>query len=919
MALVDLQSNLSWYSTNGRPVGYRPNTSVNDTRFTGNEDSTFTSTPRGFDNNGFRSTFSPLTSANEFYIDNTSTSFRGTATRLSQQGEGSKFPLGPLGQVHDFDTPRLGFNFKNKYGEIYNSLSNSGLADTYTQNSPIDDMYNKFKVREEAWNPDGAPEQPYILRGIQRDDSSDPERFGRGIQGSRIDLPRGGLVTAVQRAKIDLDRLTKFLKSTKGNQWFVKQQLLHIMQPNRESSTGDPQVAIHANSSKVFQVNNFLKTLANQAFSLGNQIRRHGQSDIDTPGYLPFPPSPPSNYEDIIKERNRGQLQDGTTVDPTNDNRLVKVYRELLRTTDGWKDGAGIGSSIPQLTAPFGPTSIGFGEEGFDIQGSAIRRWAITKPDNNSEISIGDEFGVATKTKYSDLVSKFVKWDFTSRYTDTVFYNSDTEFESPLSKLITDDYRTFKTNMTNVILPGGRFTSRVFDTNAKTRLNISYDDIQKGNDLRKDAGAGRDKLIDFRSSKLAKANPGVFDIDPYQPYTLIDPQGYRHVGGVVDYQENMLRNLRLDVQEGASAPDGTTGQFNGRGVSNRAINDGPNKGDKIQSRDPLTGRWKNGEQREDDSNSRTTETEYRAFGQAATDRVDAKNTNLDFRNNEVDPTKDPVKYQTYIGTDPEGDVQEELAVKRIAGDDFDGIQNPFDKDKRPGPRNPATNISSNAAGFMALQTYKTMAYGDIRTAAKERTFKSAPIKSDGTTDFAILDFRNEGKEISADDSAANALVNSGQLLTLKFNDIEFSAYIDSISDSFSPSYTAEADQNRADPRYLYTSFERKVTISFKVVYEFSDKPPYDDLKALADFTTPGYGGGPWGQGVFVTLGTLYNDVPMLIESLTYDWDNETPWAMAGDQADNYDGLPMYTQVQVSLIYLGDVKPAKGNGYVLYGS
>ena len=220
---------------------------------------------------------------------------------------------------------------------------------------------------------------------------------------------------------------------------------------------------------------------------------------------------------------------------------------------------------------------------------------------------------------------------------------------------------------------------------------------------------------------------------------------------------------------------------------------------------------------------------------------------------------------------------------------------------------------------MALQTYKTMAYGDIRTAARERTFKSAPIKSDGTTDFAILDFRNEGKEISADDSAANALVNSGQLLTLKFNDIEFSAYIDTISDSFSPSYTAEADQNRADPRYLYTSFERKVTISFKVVYEFSDKPPYDDLKALADFTTPGYGGGPWGQGVFVTLGTLYNDVPMLIESLTYDWDNETPWAMAGDQADNYDGLPMYTQVQVSLIYLGDVKPAKGNGYVLYGS
>jgi hypothetical protein len=696
--------------------------------------------------------------------------------------------------------------------------------------------------------------------------------------------------------------------------------LLHIMQPNRESSTGDPQVAIHANSSKVFQVNNFLKTLANQAFSLGNQIRRHGQSDIDTPGYLPFPPSPPSNYEDIIKERNRGQLQDGTTVDPTNDNRLVKVYRELLRTSDGWIDGPGIGSSIPQLTAPFGPTSIAFGEEGFDIQGSAIRRWSITKPDNNSEMAIGDSTGRANSIVYSDLISKFVRWDFTKRYTDTIYFNQDEEYQTPLTKFVTDNRRGFKLWMIQVSSPNFIDINPGLSRNAKTRINASYDDIQKGNDLRKDAGAGRNKLVDFRSSKLAKNQPGNFDVDPYEAYTLIDPQGYRHSDGTVEYQENMLRNLRLDVKPGDSVPDGTNGQFNGRGVSNRAINDGPNKGEKIQSRDPRTGRWKDGEQNEGDSNSRKTETEYRAIGQAATDRVDARNTTLDFRFNVPKTDQEtPVKYEPYIGTDPEGDVQEELAVKRIAGDDFDGIQNPFDKDKRPGPRNPATNISSNAAGFMALQTYKTMAYGDIRTAARERTFKSAPIKSDGTTDFAILDFRNEGKEISADDSAANALVNSGQLLTLKFNDIEFSAYIDSISDSFSPSYTAEADQNRADPRYLYTSFERKVTISFKVVYEFSDKPPYDDLKALADFTTPGYGGGPWGQGVFVTLGTLYNNIPMLIESLTYDWDNETPWAMAGDQADNYDGLPMYTQVQVSLIYLGDVKPAKGNGYVLYGS
>jgi hypothetical protein len=57
---------------------------------------------------------------------------------------------------------------------------------------------------------------------------------------------------------------------------------------------------------------------------------------------------------------------------------------------------------------------------------------------------------------------------------------------------------------------------------------------------------------------------------------------------------------------------------------------------------------------------------------------------------------------------------------------------------------------------------------------------------------------------------------------------------------------------------------------------------------------------------------------MLIESISYDWDNETPWSLKGDQADTHNGLPMYTQVQLGLIYMGNVKAAAGSGYVAYG-
>jgi hypothetical protein len=97
MALMDLRSNLSWYSSNGRPSGYLPNADQASTRFVNNEDLTVSAQPRGFDNNGAASTFIPRVSKNDFAIDDNSHSFRGTASRLAQLGNGSKFPVGPIG------------------------------------------------------------------------------------------------------------------------------------------------------------------------------------------------------------------------------------------------------------------------------------------------------------------------------------------------------------------------------------------------------------------------------------------------------------------------------------------------------------------------------------------------------------------------------------------------------------------------------------------------------------------------------------------------------------------------------------------------------------------------------------------------------------------------------------------------------
>ena len=96
--------------------------------------------------------------------------------------------------------------------------------------SPLDHQYRKFNLREESFNPFYI-ESPYILRGIQRKKNEKPQRWGFGdtIAGqisSLLDIPRGGLLTTVDRVLSDTARIAKWIASPKGIAWVVKQLLL---------------------------------------------------------------------------------------------------------------------------------------------------------------------------------------------------------------------------------------------------------------------------------------------------------------------------------------------------------------------------------------------------------------------------------------------------------------------------------------------------------------------------------------------------------------------------------------------------------------------------------------------------------------------------------------------------------------------
>jgi len=894
MALVDLRSNLSWYSSNGNPPGYKPNADKNSTNFVNNEDLSVSATPRGFDNAGAAATFPARTSLNQFYI-NSGNSFQGTATRKDSLGQGTIFPSGPDGTVFTFDRTRTGFNITRKYSEVYNSLSNAGLADTYVIRKPINAMYNKFKVRDQVYNPYGDPAPPFILRGIQKDDSIFPERYG---DNSIRNVPRGGPKTAEERAELDVDRISKFMLRPPG-QWFIeKQNQLHLMNPNREGVNGLPQdPSFNANSPKVFDIQNLLNQVG-KGYK-GERDRKHGQFPYDTPGFLPFPPSPPSNYEDIHKERALGITHSGQVVSPTLNNRLVIMRREAL-FDDGFIDGIVIGgafSAIANLT--------------YDgkVSNTPFKRFLSSIPVGAAKIPMGDKFGRSTTVDFTNIRGSLYTYFF-PYYTRGITLNvKGVRFRAEGD--IKDAEGPFKFH------PGleRRYITLLEDSNLRWKAHQNDRDgipdpddtdqrpidgqyvkpdafsiIKASNDIRNTRGSARSTFTDFRAYENAKG----FKHEPGTEFKIDTNTGNKAAEG--GREEALLTRLGEDRDSGQ--------RHDGIGISPRTLAE-PNRPNELSPVNPFDGT----------SSPKTTEDEYRDIGQAAEDRTaerfsSERNAIIDFR-----PDKSGNKYQKYQGTDEtdENDVKREQTKKYR---DYPA--------KETGRNRPEPEVNKPEL----LQTYKRLTYTQIRDITTDRQANTS----------AVIDFTT-GQQI---DNALNryiSQVNSkipddeNDFISFKFNSIIFKGYIDSISDNFTPGYSSESDQNRADPRYLYTSFERSVSITFRVVWEQHDASPWENLKRLADLSLPKYGGGPFAQRVDVTIGGLYTKIPMLIESLSYDWDNETPWALPDintkrptdkpgtrlTTVDRGKEVPLYTSVTLSLKYMGNKKPDAGTGYVLYGT
>ena len=135
--------------------------------------------------------------------------------------------------------------------------------------------------------------------------------------------------------------------------------------------------------------------------------------------------------------------------------------------------------------------------------------------------------------------------------------------------------------------------------------------------------------------------------------------------------------------------------------------------------------------------------------------------------------------------------------------------------------------------------------------------------------------------------------------------VQFRATVSGLSETLSPTWDSAKFMGAAFPYYTYGGVERSITFNFKVFALNADehKAGWDKLNFLTGLVYPqGYNGSSsaiTAPFIKFTLGDLYKNKESFIESLSYTFDDTTPWDI--DET-NYR-LPMITDVGLTIKFL----------------
>lgn len=152
--------------------------------------------------------------------------------------------------------------------------------------------------------------------------------------------------------------------------------------------------------------------------------------------------------------------------------------------------------------------------------------------------------------------------------------------------------------------------------------------------------------------------------------------------------------------------------------------------------------------------------------------------------------------------------------------------------------------------------------------------------------------------------------------------VQFRAFLDSFSDNFTGNWNQTRYLGRGESFKTYDSFDRQVSLSFKVAAFTRDDllPIYRKLNLLAGTTAPLYSDdGLFMKGTWVrmTVGDYLHKVPCTIGSVGFTWQQDYPWErkLQDKEKDKVQILPHVLDVTIAASIDHDFTPQHGQPFI----
>lgn len=792
---------------------------------------------------------------------------QGNASLINQLGKGSPFPDSlyyndgrpATGPAYSWlPKEHTGFYSGNTYSTAAGKVG--FLAPTYNTNSPIDELYKKYNLQDAAnsetsTGPNSSYiRQPFIERGIQRKGKESPQRWGIGNFDDG--LIRGGITTTLERAAVDTARIAKWMASPRGLLWIVKQIGLGLTNPKVEAPAGrfGRATRIHAG------VTSLLSVAGN---ALGLHFTRHG---------LPFR-NEIASYEKVLI--NKKVAFDSR---PEASNRLIDLRTRLGlgKEANFPKSELSKGKEIDLLSDNIGgPNSV------YGIGNTTIKRHTDTREDAiyyasiNSGINIlrinsykspyaaflkartnepRDTDGSITPSNITSIDSNDNKFSLRGKYDDSI--KATNAFVGPASPDQQAPVISKNIYKPASILNRGNADKEGKDLVERKKFNVNFAKARTGHDLdnTKTAANGPNSLTEYDKASQLRAEISKFETTG----SSFTP------GAKTSKNDSSARTIETyDLKKNTYPVDNQNQDINK--YITLAYNKIP-KSNKV-------GRKFN-DFREDIVNSGNAQySEDKGL--------------IGYRGENYHGSKN---LETKYGFGKLG----EVGIDRSNSNEFivkaDG-SNPKDPkalgDLAFGRKGDRTRLSGDAR-FR----------GDRITAINvvNEIVNPNEIYPEGASDLIKFFFEDGNKGI---------------------NVMPFRCTLISLSDNFSPGWEQISIMGRPDGAYLYTSFERSISFSFKIAALSRSEmfPMWRKLNRLATYTMPdfdGKNGRPSGPFMRISIGNLFQRTPGFITSLNYSIPDDSTWDI-GEDIDLVNNptpkqLPMVVEASVNYTVVGDYRP-----------